>query len=113
LFVKNEAVFVCVSSSEGPVIEGLKWVRFPKRCDYTDYIYMEKNNWDACMFNPKRDILFMGFGLLGNFNGHDMTYIVNWKIGDEEFSEDHEISYSNDELDPEKKSFTVDIRTLG
>ena len=55
----------------------------------------------------------MGFGLLGNFNGHDMSYVVTWKIGDDDFSEEYTVSYLNDDLDPELKSYTVDLRNLG
>lgn len=50
MFVKDNSQFVCISSSVGAKITGLKWIRFPKRCDYTDYIYMERNHWDATCF---------------------------------------------------------------
>lgn len=56
---------------------------------------MSNSRHDACCFVPKKPILFMGFGLLGNFRGKDMSYIVSWIIDDEE-SDEYTIDYSVD-----------------
>ena len=84
------------ASASGANIEGQKWYRFPpSRCRLDDYVYMSNSRYDACCFVPKKPILFMGFGLLGNFRGKDMSYIVSWIIDDEE-SDEYTIDYSVD-----------------
>lgn len=53
----------------------------------------------------------MGFGILGNYKGKDMSYIVSWII-DEEESDEYTIDYSVDQIDEQWKSYHLDIRKM-
>ena len=103
---------VCTSAALGGGGKGIRWIRFPSDCKYGDYTYMHKTRWDAACFVPKRSVKFMGFGLLANYCGKDMKYQIMWSINDEP-SEEYEVEYTDDQKDPEIKSFTVDIRNFG
>ena len=102
-----------IVASEGGAVDGIKWYRFPPtRCRFDDYVYMSNCRWDACCFIPKKSIKFMGFGLLGNFKGKDMSYKVQWII-DDVASDEHIVDFAIDEIDEQWKSYLVDIRKLG
>ena len=53
---------------------------------YEDEIPMryEENDYDSLIFIPRRDILFIGFGMMANHRGRDITFIFKWKIDSEE-----------------------------
>ena len=89
----------------------MKWVRFPEFY-LTDYFYMNTCSWDAVVFIPKRSVLFFGFGLMANYNGHDMKIKVQWNINDTD-SEVYEKECSDGDKDPDKKWFEIDIREFG
>lgn len=57
-----------------------KWFRFSK-FDKTNYYFLEEEYWDAIAFVPKREIKFLGFGLMRNFECKDMWIKVRWQIG--------------------------------
>ena len=50
-----------------------RWIRFPKFY-HTDYFYMETYSWDAVIFIPRRNIKFLGFGIMASYNDKDMKY---------------------------------------
>ena len=67
-------------------------------------------------FTPRKDVWFMGFGVMTNYHEKDWTLIVKWRIGDqgEDYvSDDHTIELPYSEKDVEKKWQTIDIRQLG
>lgn len=77
LFIKDQDLITTVVAQSGAMIQGIKWYRFPPtRCRFDDYVYMSNKNWDVTCFVPKKAIKFMGFGLLGNFRGKDVSYKV-------------------------------------
>jgi hypothetical protein len=88
------------------------WIRFPEFY-LTDYYYMNTVYWDAVVFVPKRNIVFLGWGIFANYNSKDVTCMVQWQIGEESKSEEYEVELIDSEKDEEKKWFTVDIRDLG
>lgn len=113
LFIKDQALITTVVASSGGIIDGIKWYRFPpSRCRFDDYVYMSNCRWDACCFVPKRSIMFMGFGVLGNYRGKDMSYKIQWIIDDVE-SDEFDVDFTNDQLDEKWKSYHIDIRKLG
>mmetsp|Transcript_18089 Transcript_18089/g.30880 ORF Transcript_18089/g.30880 Transcript_18089/m.30880 type:complete len:198 (+) Transcript_18089:464-1057(+) len=84
-----------------------QWVRFPEFY-YTDYYYMNTRYYDAVVFIPKRTVYFFGFGIFANYNKANMELKVKWVIDSVE-SEEHEVNFDDDEKDPEKKWFEVNI----
>lgn len=95
-FIKNGDQIVCVCADSDGKSKGLMWLRFPPgRCDYSDYTYMHNARWDAVCFVAKRSVKFMGFGLLANYCGKDVKFIVQWIVHDE-VSEEFEVSFSDD-----------------
>lgn len=56
---------------------------------------MSNSRHDACCFVPKKSVLFMGFGLLGNYKGKDMSFKVSWIIDDVE-SDEYIVDYTID-----------------
>ena len=81
-FILNNAT-ILVLSSESACGPPKIWRRFP-RLYLTDYFYMETYSWDAVVFVPKRNIRFMGFGIMSSYNNKDMAYKVSWAIDDDE-----------------------------
>ena len=66
-------------------------------------------------FVPKKDVWFVGFGVMCNYHEKDWTLIFKWRIGDDEAeqSEEYTIELPYSERDVEKKMQTVDLRVLG
>ena len=58
-FVKSGDNFILIAGS----LEAKMWKRFP-RMETGDYFYMSETYYDAVMFKPKKNIYFLGFGLL-------------------------------------------------
>ena len=71
-----------------------------------------EGEYDSLIFKPRRDIIFIGFGMMANFSGKDMTFLFKWKIDGEE-SEVLTKEFKDAEKDPEKKWFTIDMQDLG
>jgi len=76
IMVQAEAAGVCQ-----------RWIRFPKFY-LTDYFYMETYSWDAVIFVPKRNIKFLGFGIMASYNDKDMKYKIKWVIDDDDSMEE-------------------------
>lgn len=63
---KSNQLFSLAFPEEGEK-EPMRWVRF-KEYRTTDYFYLNSHYWDACVFIPKRDVTFFGFGIFGNYH---------------------------------------------
>ena len=76
---------------------------------------MEDYSWDAVIFVPKRNIKFLGFGLMANYNNKDMKYKIKWVIdGEDEFGDEGLLyEVADADKDPEKKWFSIRIADLG
>lgn len=53
----------------------------------------------------------MGFGLLGNYKGKDMSFKVSWIIDDVE-SDEYIVDYTIDQIDDQWKSYHLDIKKM-
>lgn len=95
------------SSSSPPIL----WKRF-KRIYYNDYYYLRVTpDFDAVTFIPRRNVYFMGFGLISHYHKSDMVYNICWAI-DGEKSDVHKIEMKDAEKDPTHKWFTVNLKEL-
>ena len=112
MFVKDQDIISTFASKTGGNVQGMKWYRFPPENNrFEDYVYMSNSRNDACCFVPKKAVLFMGFGLLGNYKGKDMSYKVSWIIDDVE-SEEYIVDYTIDQIDEKWKSYHLDIKKM-
>lgn len=50
--------------------EAKSWKRF-KRVEPGDYFYMSDTYFDAVVFKPKKDVYFLGFGFLNQYEKKD------------------------------------------
>lgn len=90
----------------------MKWRRF--RNHYPDsYWYISPRNTDAIKFIPLKDIIFMGFGMHGNYERNDMLMKFWWTIDEGEDSEKYETTVIEAELDQERVAFDVVLKDCG
>lgn len=73
---------------------------------------MNQSYFDAVIFKPKCNIVFHGFGLFANYNGHNLDLKVAWAIGEEK-SDEFTLTKRDDEKDSEKKWHTITLNELG
>lgn len=73
--IKSGENFVLISGS----FELKKWSRFPK-VEHGDYFYMSDTYYDAVAFKPKKDIYFLGFGLLNTYEKKDFKLKFKYSI---------------------------------
>lgn len=104
--VKNGDNFLLVSGS----YETKKWKRFG-RVESGDYFYMSDTYYDAVVFKPKSDVVFLGFGLLNHYEKKDFKLKFKHNIGGQEISE-VEIEITQDKLG-EDGQFEIDYQKLG
>jgi hypothetical protein len=45
-----------------------------------DYFYMSESYYDAVMFRPKKNIYFLGFGLLNQYEKKDFTLKFKYNV---------------------------------
>ena len=74
---------------------------------------METYSWDAVVFIPKKNVNFMGFGIMSSYNNKDMAYKVSWAIDEEPNQGELEWSITDAEKHPEKKWFEFHLKDLG
>ena len=77
--VKQGENFLLISGS----LDVKLWKRFP-RIEHGDYFYMSDSYWDAVAFKPTKDIYFLGFGVLNQYEKKDFTIKFKWFIDDVE-----------------------------
>lgn len=75
----HEGQHIFVVKSEGFGGEPIKWRRF-KNYHTSDYFCLEVNYKDAVIFIPKRDVLFIGFGVFSSYYGKDLKIKLGWEI---------------------------------
>ena len=95
----GQQIFVTMTLTCG---QPLKWHRF-KEDSYRrdpDYCSLERTYADAVVFKPKRDIIFMGYGIFGSYHKRDIMVKVGWEIEGEK-SEFYEISLVHEEISEE------------
>ncbi len=73
--MKSGENFVLLSGS----FQAKKWSRFP-RVEPGDYFYMSESYYDAVMFRPKKNIYFLGFGLLNQYEKKDFTLKFKYNV---------------------------------
>ena len=73
---------------------------------------MEYSNWDACCFKPKKNIKFLGFGILSNYEKMDMKLKIKWYI-DDEMSEEYDLELPDADKDEEHKWHEVYLKDFG
>ena len=79
LFAKNDQLFSLTFSGAARV-EGMRWMRFremEQNCGYG----LNPRQWDSVIFIPKRDILFLGFGMFVTFKNDDVKLKIQWRLG--------------------------------
>ena len=80
--VKAGEHFILISGS----FEAKKWKRFPK-IEVHDYFYMSDNYPDAIAFRPKKNVYFLGFGFLNQYEKKDFKIKFKYNIDGVESSE--------------------------
>ena len=88
-----------------------RWRRFERTSD--SYWYLSSGSTDAIKFIPKKDIMFLGFGMFGNYNKKDMPMKFWWKVDDDEDSEKYEVTVIESELHQPERTFDVVLKDVG
>lgn len=105
--IKSGENFLLISG----VLEAKMWKRFTTI--ENDYYYQSDSYFDAVLFRPKQDVMFMGFGLTKQYENHDFTMKFSYKIGDEgEKSSVAEITMNSGMLN-EEQMFLITLEQLG
>ena len=73
--VKTGDNFILISGS----FLAKKWKRFGK-IEQGDYFYMSETQWDAVVFKPKKDIYFLGFGFLNQYEKKDFKITFKYNV---------------------------------
>ena len=66
--------------------EAIKFNRFG-RLESGDYFYMSDTYFDAIAFRPKKDVYFLGFGFLNQYEKHAFKLKFKYFVGDVEYPE--------------------------
>lgn len=90
--VKQGEQFILISGS----FEAKRWKRFPK-VEFNSYFYMSDSYYDAVMFKPKRDIYFLGFGFLNQYEKKEFKLKFKYNIEGID-SQEYEVDMTQDQL---------------
>ena len=66
---------------------------------------MSYRYYDAICFIPQKNIKFIGFGILSSYYNKDCNFKIQWQV-DDDASEELDVSFLNDDRDPETKTWS-------
>ncbi len=91
--IKNEDSFLkrLIKSGENFILlsggfEAIMWKRFAKT-ESSDYFYMSDSYYDAVAFKPKRDVHFLGFGFMNQYEKLDFKLKFKYNVDGNECPE--------------------------
>ena len=76
---------------------------------------LNSRQWNSVIFIPKRDILFLGFGMYVTFKKDDIKLKIQWRLGKDGVdyqSEEHDIDLIHENHEPDTYYHTIDIQDL-
>lgn len=61
--------------------EPVMWYRTKKTsCEWSDYTSLDTTEFDALCFKAKRDVYFLGCGMLKNYNNNEFVLEMKYRV---------------------------------
>lgn len=90
-------------------MEPLIWFRSKRsNIEWSDYTNLSTEDWDALMFKAKRDVYFLGVGMMKNYDGAEFVLEIQYRVTDQEDGDDSFENATKIEVDSQTSPQTED-----
>jgi len=100
-----------ILATGGPMgkMEPLIWFRSKRsNIEWSDYTNLSTEDWDALMFKAKRDVYFLGVGMMKNYDGAEFVLEIQYRVTDQEDGDDSFENATKIEVDSQTSPQTED-----